>query len=210
MPYVFDGNQLKIDAKFKNGGFISKAEYEITNKKNGTYLSNGLEYWTSTQSSSGKHFVINYKVEEKFNSDKTGVRITEYADPDVGISGVGSNADPWVFNEILRLHITSTNKTMGLISTEPCSNATAKTDTVTLLFSNGNTNDLYFCPYDGYKVFKNSCSGYMIKTVEKKFNPFNEEMVKDYSEVVLLMSYITYQYGNSLSDELKKKSSKIL
>ena len=47
--------------------------------------------------------------------------------------------------------------------------------------------------------------GYLIKTIEKSFSPLTIDMVKDYSEVALLMSFITYSYGNNLEPELRKR-----
>ena len=47
--------------------------------------------------------------------------------------------------------------------------------------------------------------GYLIKTIEKSFSPLTLDMVKDYSEVALLMSFITYSYGNNLEPELRKR-----
>ena len=61
--YIFNSN-------FVWGGLLSKTEFEISNGKNNTYLSNGLEYWTLTLSSAGKHYVINHTLQDKYNYDK--------------------------------------------------------------------------------------------------------------------------------------------
>lgn len=52
--------------------------------------------------------------------------------------------------------------------------------------------------------------GYTIQTFTKTFTPFGVELAGAYSEVALLTSFITYEYGNDLSEELRKKYFEIL
>lgn len=52
--------------------------------------------------------------------------------------------------------------------------------------------------------------GYTITTTTKHFNPFSTEMMDSYGEAAILLSFLTYMYGNDLSFELRNKHRDIL
>ena len=169
LEYVYEDGVFSYNPDFKSGGMLSKTEYEISNRVGNTFLSNGLEYWTLSKSSGGRHYVINYRLQEKFDTSNSGVRVTEYVKQNSIVSGKGSYADPWQFSEVLNLHLNSTNIIRGKVSTVPCSDTSMQKETVTLSFTSGSRVDAYICPASGYTVFTNSCSGYMTKDLNNKY-----------------------------------------
>ena len=169
LEYVYEDGVFSYNPNFKSGGMLSKTEYEISNRDGRTFLSNGLEFWTLSKSSGGRHFVLNYRLQENDDSLKSGVRVTEYVKHNSIVSGRGSYADPWQFSEVLNLHLNSTNIIRGKVSTVPCSDTSMQKETVTLSFTSGSRVDAYICPASGYTVFSNSCSGYMTKDLNNKY-----------------------------------------
>ena len=169
LEYVYEDGAYSYNPDFKSGGLLSKTEYEISNRKNNTWLSNGLEYWTSTKSSGGRHFVLNYRLQEKLDTAQSGVRVTEYVKKTSAVVGAGSYADPWQFTEVMNLYLNSTNIIRGQVSTVPCSDTSMQKETITLTFASGNQVEAYICPASGYTVYTNSCSGYMIKDTNNKY-----------------------------------------
>ena len=191
MAYTFEGGNYVIDPNYKSGGFLSKTEYEISDTNNNTYLSNGLEYWTLSKSSASRHYVINYRIQEKANADLSGVRITEYVNGNVSVTGNGSYADPWEFSEIISLHVNTTNKLRGRVSSVSCSNNSMKKETITLTFTDGGKTEVYLCPENGYKVYTNSCSSYMTKDSGNKY--IINDVKKDNLICNVSFTYITNQ-----------------
>ena len=120
LEYVYEDGVFSYNPNFKSGGMLSKTEYEISNRTGNTFLSNGLEYWTLSKSSGGRHYVINYRLQEKLDTLNSGVRVTEYVKQNSIVGGNGSYADPWQFSEVLNLHLNSTNIIRGKVSTVPC------------------------------------------------------------------------------------------
>ncbi len=53
----------------------------------------------------------------------------------------------------------------------------------------------YVASYEG--------DGYSIEEVKKVYNPFSDIMSDDFSEIVLLSSFLTYEYGNEIKAELR-------
>ena len=191
MAYTYEGGNYVIDPNYKSGGFLSKTEYEISDTNNNTYLSNGLEYWTLSKSSASRHYVINYRIQEKANDELSGVRITEYVNGNVSVTGNGSYADPWEFSEIISLHVNTTNKLRGRVSSVSCSNNSMKKETITLTFTDGGKTEVYLCPENGYKVYTNSCSSYMTKDSGNKY--IINDVKKDNLICNVSFTYITNQ-----------------
>ena len=50
--------------------------------------------------------------------------------------------------------------------------------------------------------------GYSIEERKKVYNPFGDTMADEFSEIVLLASFLTYEYGNELKNELKESYEK--
>ena len=160
-PYEFDSKKNIINSKFTSGGFLSKAEYEISNVKGNSYLSNGLQYWTLTKSSHQKHYMIDYKLFEQLDTNLSGVRITEYTKPDVVVSGLGTYSNPWTFDDMLSIHINSDNKYIGKVSTVECSNEEMRKESIHLNVVGDRARAFYICPEEGYKFLKSTCSQYI-------------------------------------------------
>ena len=157
LPLYFQGNKATINSIFKNGGFISADEYNISNSRGNTFLSNGLQYWTSTGVGANQHYMIDYKLTKQTNTEGSGVRVTEYVNPNVIVTGKGSYYEPWVFNKALSIDITSENANMGKVSTVPCSNTSSKKEEIHLTTAT----EFYTCPEEGYKYIDNTCSKYI-------------------------------------------------
>ena len=160
-PYEFDSKKNIINSKFTSGGFLSKAEYEISNIKGNSYLSNGLQYWTLTKSSHQKHYMVDYKLLEQLDTNLSGVRITEYTKPDVAVSGLGTYSNPWTFDDMLSIHINSDNKYIGKVSTVECSNEEMRKESIHLNVVGDKARAFYVCPEPGYKFLKSTCSQYI-------------------------------------------------
>ena len=52
--------------------------------------------------------------------------------------------------------------------------------------------------------------GYSVKTMKRRFNPYSVSMIDSYAEVAMLISFLTYMYGNNLQDDLRKQYNEIL
>lgn len=50
-----------------------------------------------------------------------------------------------------------------------------------------------------------SGDGFTIQTFEKTFSPFTNEISNAYSDVVMLSSFLTYMYGNNITEELRQE-----
>ena len=46
--------------------------------------------------------------------------------------------------------------------------------------------------------------GYTIEERKKRYNPFGDAMADEFAEIVLLASFLTYEYGNDIKGELKE------
>ena len=74
------------------------------------------------------------------------------------------------------------------IALTSCNNAK---ESVNLNFTKGGTSDIYLCPSDGYRVYTNSCSKYMIKDGDNKY--IVSEIDRDNLICNVAFTYITYR-----------------
>ena len=100
--YGFENGNIVENNLYTNGGLLNKDEFIYSKNAYGeSYLNNGLEYFTMTNVDSGSVYVI--KPDEvsyltgKTMTQNSGVRVTNYIQSDVNVSGSGSKSDPWVF-----------------------------------------------------------------------------------------------------------------
>jgi uncharacterized protein YxeA len=100
IKFKYDGSTLSNNSSFTKGGFLNLSEFNISKIDGQTYLFNGQQYWTMTESGSNANAITSYAAELKPKTDTYGVRITEYIKYDIEINGSGSYNDPWVFVEI--------------------------------------------------------------------------------------------------------------
>ena len=106
--YFYDGTVLTTGIGFTNGGFLNLYEFNASkDKSNDTYLFTGSKYWTMTNATEGK-YTIDPTTESKYKgyaeSEFFGVRITQYTQDEVEVSGTGEYFNPWVFIPISRNH----------------------------------------------------------------------------------------------------------
>lgn len=99
IPFRFKNGVLSGDNSFFYGGFLNLDEFNISKNKQGdTYLYNGNDYWTMTESGN-KAYIITNKSSEYTSledmSSTSGTRITEYLAYYVEPYGSGSYNDPW-------------------------------------------------------------------------------------------------------------------
>ena len=158
--YILYGNNIKYNYQnrtnqlisgFTNGGFISRDEYKLTIVRNNSYLFDGVEYWTLTESSS-KYYAITYSdidTPKSVDSNYKG-RATEFIKNNVSVKGSGKLNDPWTFDPMYKV------------------TATAEYGTViegNNTYVRGNCNgtectaQIKIQPRDGYRYITNNCNG---------------------------------------------------
>lgn len=49
-----------------------------------------------------------------------------------------------------------------------------------------------------------SSDGYTVKTMKRHFNPYSMDMMEDFGEIAMLVSYLTYVHSNNLTGDLRK------
>lgn len=89
-------NGLYEDDDFTYGGFINKIEYDVIGKTN-SYLYDGSEYFSMSKSGANIFAVPD---SYKNNSEKSGLRVTEFIKPRTKVIGTGSYTNPWQFTTL--------------------------------------------------------------------------------------------------------------
>ena len=100
IKFELENNILKTNSSFKNGGFISRTEYLLSQKNSSyssTYLYDGSKYWTLTKNGTKYFFVTPDGLSDLDKNSSTGVRVTEYVKNSVIVSGKGSLINPYTF-----------------------------------------------------------------------------------------------------------------
>ena len=168
MPYDYYENSVKRSIHFKKGGFLSEEEFKMTNVTNHSYLATGLEYWTLTQSSNKRNYVVSYSLNELDINKKANVRITEYVKNETKIEGAGTKNDPWYFQKVKNINLYLLNENRGDLGEDDC----IDTDKKITLIQNG-TEDVgfYICPKEGYRYYSSSCKEFIKSdsTTDDKF-----------------------------------------
>ena len=190
VPFLYEKSGSKVDNNFKSGGFLSRVEYEISNVKGNSYLSNGLQYWTLTKSSHLKHYIVDYKLVEQFDDQPSGVKVTEFIKPDVSVSGTGSYGDPWTFDKVLSINIYTDNKLKGKVSNVDCSNETMRKEGIYVNVVENGKSSFYTCPEAGYRYLNNSCNKYITNFVSSDRHEVSN-LDKDSLVCKIYFSYIT-------------------
>ena len=188
IPYSLENTGNEINNDFKSGGFLSRREYEISNFKGRSYLSNGLQYWTLTKSSYLKHYIIDYKLAEEFDQNLSGVKVTEYIKPTTSVSGTGSYSNPWVFKDMYSIYISSNLESTGMISETDCSNAKGS---IHISLIEGESRPIAICPATGYRKLKTSCDKYIKPILGSNTSHMVSELDKDNIVCKVTFAYIT-------------------
>ncbi len=100
IKFKYENNVLSYNSNFLKGGFLNLSEFNISKRDDKTYLFTGQKYWTMTESGANSNVITSYTAELKSKTDTYGVRVTEYVNSDVEITGKGTYNDPWMFVKI--------------------------------------------------------------------------------------------------------------
>jgi len=119
--YGFDsGNIIAGNSNFKTGGLLNKYEFELSknNDNNSTYLFNGLEYFTMTENGSNVVIVDPYSntmLSSKSKSNSNNIRVTNYVQNGVVVTGSGTKTNPWMFQEKFRIRYEFDDKKIDIV-----------------------------------------------------------------------------------------------
>ncbi|MDD6272092.1 MAG: InlB B-repeat-containing protein [bacterium] len=169
---------LKTDI-FTRGGFLSRKEYLITNYKNKSYLSPGVQYWTLTPglSDNSKRYVIDFTDKEILTNYTSGVRVTEFILPKTRVEGEGTRSNPWVFSSVYKVVLSTSNYKKGLISSQVGGNCNNKGQSLVTSIYEDESIDVQLCPVSGYEYYSTDC-GSNVSKVEGKQHMISVSNVK--------------------------------
>lgn len=160
MPYNYDMGENLHNNKFRNGGFLSKEEFKITNAYDNSYLATGIEYWTLSKANNYDMHTIDYRLSERNMSEKTDIRITEFVRNETKVTGSGTKNNPWVFIDTYNVNLISTNKNRGTLSHTKCNNISEGNETLTVPMFEGYKSIFYVCEDTYYRYYRSSCDNY--------------------------------------------------
>ena len=108
IPFAFDRISAVTSSEYKMAGMVSRDEYKLSKGNKGSWLYDGASYWTLT-SSGDKHYTIAYGGDKLVSDSDTSYksRATAYVKTDVKVSGTGSANDPWVFEQMYKVTVTT-------------------------------------------------------------------------------------------------------
>ncbi len=113
--YVYEKSGFGDSSAFKNGGLLSKSEFDLTIVSNQSYLATGKEYWTLSSTGSNKYYIDAY-AQTKTPSSTSGTRVTEYIKPGIAVYGKGTYANPWTFSDGYAIDVISNNTAYGRVT----------------------------------------------------------------------------------------------
>lgn len=160
MPYNYDMGENLHNNRFRNGGFLSKEEFKITNAYDNSYLATGIEYWTLSKANNYDMHTIDYRLTERNMSEKTDIRVTEFVRNETKVTGSGTKNNPWVFIDTYNVNLISTNKNRGTLSHTKCNNISEGNETLTVPMFDGYKSIFYVCENTYYRYYKSSCDNY--------------------------------------------------
>ncbi len=160
MPYNYDMGENLHNNKFRNGGFLSKEEFKITNAYDNSYLATGIEYWTLSKANNYDMHTIDYRLTERNMSEKTDIRVTEFVRNETKVTGSGTKNNPWVFIDTYNVNLISTNKNRGTLSNTKCNNISEGNETLTVPMFDGYKSIFYVCEDTYYRYYRSSCDNY--------------------------------------------------
>ena len=116
----YSGNIIAGNSNFKTGGLLNKYEFELSknNDNNSTYLFNGLEYFTMTENGSNVVIVDPYSntmLSSKSKSNSNNIRVTNYVQNGVVVTGSGTKTNPWMFQEKFRIRYEFDDKKIDIV-----------------------------------------------------------------------------------------------
>ena len=131
---------------FKNGGFISSFEYNLSLDNNLSWLSPGIGYWTLSKKGDNEYYYIADKLYSKSEDSTSNVRVTEYVANTSKVRGSGTVSNPWYFVDTFRVRLRSNNENYGNLGTG--SDLGAKD----LYIEKGSSKTISFTAQPGYTI----------------------------------------------------------
>lgn len=208
IKYNYDNGVNKLHVNFKKGGFLSRYEYEITNVNYNSYLSSGLEYWTLTQHSFDKNYVISFGTSSKDINDKSNVRVTNFVKDKVKIGGSGTRENPWYFIDILNVTVYSSDVSRGKLSLKPCdvtSDDDKKKSIGVQKYEKSDTN-FYVCEDYSFRFRNSTCDDYIKYDSAYGYYVISGD-IKDNSICRIDFSYNTYVINLNQCNDCGTKTS---
>ena len=144
--YESDGYSSINGNGFKNGGFISSFEYNLSLKNNYSWLSPGIGFWTLSKNDDNEYYYIADKLYSKDKNNKLGVRITEYVINTTKVKGSGTISNPWYFVETFKIGLRSNNENYGNLGTD------SDLGTKELYIEKGRSKTINFTAQPGYTI----------------------------------------------------------
>ena len=136
------------DGEFKNGQFISKNEFDLTNMNRNSWLATGIQYWTLTDSGNGTKYIIDNTIKPYSMLNTSGVRVTEYVRKETKVTGSGTLNNPWEFVDQYEVAMWSDNPKLGKIL-----------DEVKIVAKDSNSDVIFdYETAPGYKLDKIDCN----------------------------------------------------
>ena len=151
IKFEYYNGTIRANSSFINAGFISKSEYELTVKNGGTYIFDGIEYWTLTKDGSNVYAITYDNMGTPKNPDNNySARVTEYLKPTAKIKGKGTLNDPWTLDPVYKVEVATDSRY-----------ATITSDTVQyvrgLCSQSDCTATFAFQPKEGYRHITQDC-----------------------------------------------------
>ena len=168
MPYNYEMNQNLHNNKFRNGGFLSKDEFKITNAYENSYLSTGIEYWTLSKANAFDVHTIDYRLTQRNETEKTDMRVTEFVRNETKVTGSGTKNNPWIFIDTYNVNLISTDKDRGTLSLTKCNNISEGKETLTVPMYEGYKSVFYVCEDIYYRYYNSSCDNYFTGEINSK------------------------------------------
>ena len=158
MPYDYSESKNRNSLKFKKGGFLSRDEFEITNVYNTSYLATGIEYWTLSQHSNMRNYVVNYTLTDLELDKKTGVRVTQFVKNEAKINGSGTKNDPWYFQNVISINLASKDEERATLSSTKCNNISEGKKSITINMYDGNNTPFDICESPNFRYYSKDSS----------------------------------------------------
>lgn len=153
IKFEYSNEKLKYNSLFKNGGFLSREEYEITQVRGLSYLLTEPSYWTLSKEKNNIYVITadNFDVPREADSNYSA-RVTEYIKPKTVVSGSGTLNDPWQFDPMYKVTVVTNEEY-----------ATVENGNNEYVKGNCNTSEctahVKIVGKKGYRYISNDCNG---------------------------------------------------
>ena len=179
MPYNYDIGENLHNNRFKNGGFLSKEEFKITNAYDNSYLATGIEYWTLSKANNYDMHTIDYRLTERNMSEKTDIRVTEFVRNETKVTGSGTKNDPWVFLSLRNVNVISADDNRGTLSLSGCTTKSEGKDEIVVPIYDTNDGVFYYCEDEFFRYQKTTCTSYVSRELGTSNKMFIDSSIQD-------------------------------